>query len=153
MDDNKIEAYNEIGKLLVEEVQNQLLKYNKRASGDLINSINYRLNIDNNAIEIDLLGESYLVYVDKGRRPGKMPPLKDIESWMSKKNIIAKDRKSVAFAIGKKIATLGIPATNVIQKSINNIMAQTKIILADGYGKDLTNDIVTSLKEIKQGGK
>ena len=80
-----------------------------------------------------------------------MIPTKPIEDWLDKKNIkVIGNKKSVAFAISKSIQIKGIPATNIIQKAINNIMLQVKIILVEGFGKDLAQEIVQSLKQIKQ---
>lgn len=152
MDDNKLKAFEEIGQLLVDEIKAQIQKANKIASGSLLESIRYVVNPKDGSIEIDILGEPYLLYVDKGRRPGlRMIPTKPIEDWLDKKNIkVIGNKKSVAFAISKSIQIKGIPATNIIQKAINNIMLQVKIILVEGFGKDLAQEIVQSLKQIKQ---
>ena len=67
---------NEFGKDYV-KIMVALLKGNrpfaKVASGSLINSINYKLQNTATGIQIQLLANDYLQWVDKGRRPGTYP--------------------------------------------------------------------------------
>lgn len=153
MDDAKLNAMNQVGQLLVDEIKAQIKLRNKVASGDLLNSIRYKLTNDNNKLEIDILGEPYLVFVDQGRRPGKrMIPTQKIEQWIGAKGLAIKgSKKSMAFAIAKSIQLKGINPTNIIQRALSNIKLQTNILLSEGFGKDLTKEVIEALQEIKQG--
>lgn len=107
---------NEFGKDYV-KIMVALLKGNrpfpKVASGSLVNSINYRLQETANGIQVQLLANDYLQWVDKGRRPGTYPPIQAIQRWVQIKGI----PKEAAWAIRTNIYKYGIKPTNVIQKT------------------------------------
>jgi hypothetical protein len=87
--------------------------YPKVASGSLVNSINYRLQDTAQGINVILLANDYLKYVDQGRRPGSYPPIQAIQRWVAIKGI----PKQAAWAIRTNIYKFGIKPTNVIRKT------------------------------------
>lgn len=95
--------------------------YPKVASGSLINSINYKLQDTATGIQVQLVANDYLKYVDQGRRPGTYPPIRAIQRWVSIKGI----PKEAAWAIRRNIFKFGIKPTNVIQKT-KNIIEQSR---------------------------
>jgi hypothetical protein len=95
--------------------------YPKVASGSLVNSINYRLQDTANGINLILLADDYLKYVDRGRKPGTYPPIQAIQKWVSIKGL----PKQAAWAIRQNIYKFGIKPTNVIRKT-QNIMDITR---------------------------
>jgi hypothetical protein len=95
--------------------------YPKVASGSLVNSINYRLQDTANGINLILLADDYLKYVDRGRKPGTYPPIQAIQKWVSIKGL----PKQAAWAIRQNIYKFGIKPTNVIKKT-QNIMDITR---------------------------
>ena len=115
---------NEFGKDYV-KIMVALLKgnkpYPKVASGSLINSINYKLQDTATGIQVQLVANDYLKYVDQGRRPGTYPPIRAIQRWVQIKGI----PKEAAWAIRKNIFKFGIKPTNVIQKT-KNIIEQSR---------------------------
>jgi len=63
------QALDEFGKVWVETLRNELLNnkpFPKRASGRLVNSINYKVIQTPNGDELRLFAENYLTFVDKG---------------------------------------------------------------------------------------
>lgn len=111
---------NEFGKDYV-KIMVALLKGNrpfpKVASGSLVNSINYRLQPIAEGIQVQLLANDYLQYVDRGRRPGTYPPIQAIQRWVQIKGM----KKEAAWAIRTNIYKYGIKPTNVIKKTKNII--------------------------------
>jgi hypothetical protein len=107
---------NEFGKDYV-KVMVALLKGNrpfaKVASGSLVNSINYRLQDTANGINLILLANDYLKWVDRGRKPGTYPPIQAIQRWVAIKGI----PKQAAWAIRTNIFKFGIKPTRVIAKT------------------------------------
>lgn len=107
---------NEFGKDYV-KVMVSLLKnnrpYPKVASGSLVNSINYRLQETANGINLVLLANDYLKWVDRGRKPGTYPPIQAIQRWVAIKGI----PKQAAWAIRQNIYKFGIKPTRVIAKT------------------------------------
>ena len=105
---------NQFGKDYV-KVMVALLKGNKPfakvASGSLVNSINYRLRDVASQIQVQLIANDYLKYVDSGRKPGTYPPIRPLLQWVSIKGM----PKGAAYAIQKNIYRFGIKPTNVIK--------------------------------------
>jgi hypothetical protein len=67
-----------------------------------------------------LLGADYFYYLDKGRGPGKFPPLKNIVEWVrSKLGLEGSEAKGVAYVIGKKISEKGTEIYRDNSKGIN----------------------------------
>jgi hypothetical protein len=61
----------------------------------------------------------YAIHVDKGRKSGKMPPIKDIMEWIREKRIkTAKgvSNRQMAFAIANSISKKGIRARPFIER-------------------------------------
>jgi hypothetical protein len=69
----------------------------------------------------------YAIYVDKGRRGGKRPPIKAILNWMKQAGINTKGVRQIdiAYAISNSIGQKGIkprPFIDTFQKSITNLI-------------------------------
>ena len=136
---------NEFGKDYV-KVMVGLLKGNrpfaKVASGSLINSINYRLQDTANGIQVQLLANDYLKYVDQGRRPGTYPPIKAIQKWVQIKGI----KPEAAWAIRQNIYKFGIKPIRVIAKTRFTLETNRKYsqkyekMIVDKLTKDIEKD-------------
>jgi hypothetical protein len=104
------------GEELVAELTNQLHSAGKNGIADTI-----RAHVTEAAGEValQLYAADYFVFVDKGRRPGKQPPLDAIEAFCQKVGIPV----SAAFPIAQSIGKIGIPPTNVLSKSLQALGA------------------------------
>lgn len=130
------EAMEALGKETVGQLVYELIRADKKASGDLINSVDYNVLETTNGVVLEILANDYLTYVDKGRRPNrKMPPVKKIEEWIKQRGLQGRDkkgrfikRKSFAFAIAKSIAKNGIKPTNVLKKTRQNLLKNVALI-------------------------
>lgn len=118
-----------------------LRPYPKVASGRLVQSINYRLQPLATGIQIQLLSEDYLKYVDKGRRPGTYPPIQAIQRWTSLKGI----PKGAAWGIRQNIYKYGIKPTNVISKALKII--ETSRDANRKYEQRMVDNIVKQLEK------
>lgn len=144
MNEEMIKALNEIGREVVKELTNQLLSADKKATSNLINSLDYEVVDTIDGFFINLLASPYLKYVDEGRKPGKMPPPSKLYNWIDAKSIRFKNKKgkliskeSTAFLIARSIGKKGIKPTNVIQKTINNIYSNKLKILEQAAIEDI----------------
>jgi len=125
--------------------------YAKRATGSLLNSLNFKLLDD--ATQIQLIANDYLKYVDKGvsgtekkyntpfRYTTKMPPIQAISRWASVKGI----PQSAVFGIRKNIFKFGIAPTNVIQKTVTEI--ETSKTLQRKYEEEGINNLLKLINE------
>lgn len=152
----KKQAMDEFGKLWVKTLREQLITtqpFPKRASGQLYNSINYRVTQKQDDWTLTLLSEDYLKFVDKGvsgtqRRYNtpysyktKKPPISAIKQWTRVKGI----PEEAAYPIQNKIFRFGLKPTNVINKSIREIEYRSKWI--NKFEESITNEILNWVKE------
>jgi hypothetical protein len=118
-----------------------LRSYPKVATGNLIRSINYKLQPTAQGIQIQLLSEDYLKYVDKGRRAGaKYPPIGPLLRWARVKGL----PQGAAYGAQKNIHKFGIKPTNVINKTIRII--ETSREANRRYEENMVNNIVKMLE-------
>lgn len=143
-DENKNiqEAFDDLGKDLVKTLIKKLLEADKKATGNLIRSIEYKVVVGKaQDIMVDILAAPYLTEVDEGRKPGKKDskgiwrsskdkgfPTKALDKWVVARGLAPRNKKGkfvsragMKFAIGQKINRDGIKATNVIQKTIDEV--------------------------------
>jgi len=84
---------NKIGQEIVDTLTDNLQRDGKNASRNLSQSISFNAKVlpSKNGLafgfKFQLLMDSYWYYVDKGRKPGKMPPIADIVDWIINKPI------------------------------------------------------------------
>lgn len=120
-----------VGKALIDEIKMRLIQEGKISSGRLLNSLSYNTIQSIEGWTIEILAEKYLEFVDRGRKPGKMPPIGDIQKWVIQKPVkfIGKTDSQTAFIIAKSIGKKGIVPTNIIQKSIDKVISNIENII------------------------
>ena len=139
-------AADRLGADFVAELGRQLIQADKVASGKLLKSLNYQVIEVLENVLIKINAEDYLSVVDKGRRPGKMPPISPIKKWMEIRKIKGRGKDGrfikqdqAAFLIARAIGKNGIKPTNVIKKSIDTILKTKKELLSKAAAKDVQN--------------
>lgn len=100
-----------------------------------------KASIEEDATSVTLLTPSHVHFAKYGRGPGKQPPIKQIEEWLSKKGIITdpKQLKGAAFAIARSIGKKGtlnyVPgAPNALEESLDKFFKQ--------YMSDMSNAVI-----------
>jgi hypothetical protein len=127
-----VESIGFLTKLLTEE--------GKRATGDLIQSLDYQVIKEVDGLMLKILAAPYFKNVDEGRRPGaKPPPVKAIQSWVNQKNIVFTNMssKQTAFIIARSIGVKGIKPLHAKDKLISNILSNKAEILKYAAGQDI----------------
>lgn len=133
--DNQIEwvrlekVLNKYGEYLVKLLRQKMEQNGSNASYALSNSFEYEVGIkDNNnstRYYVAVTMEDYWKYVNKGRKPGRIPPVDKIEEWIRVKPVIAEPKlptvKSLAIAIRKSMKKKKgyAPPTSVLEEWIN----------------------------------
>lgn len=143
MDNNLIskQKLKEFGKDYVKILWRELRRDGKSATGSLLNSLDYRIVEDAKSIKIEILANDYLTWVDKGRKPGKYPPIKAISNWAKVKGI----SQDAVFPIARKIFKFGIKPTNVIQRVVKEF--ETSSSLKKKYEDEVVNTIIKSIND------
>lgn len=127
--------------------KSELTADNAKASGELINSVKYILQRNNNTFQVSLSLLDYWKYVEYGRRPGKFPPLHKIREWIEIKPIIPRPMSNgklptlnqLTYLISRKIATEGIAPRNILQKTLEQINNEYDNKISEALTKDLIN--------------
>ena len=144
-----------IGEFLVDETKKELLAKQKRASGQLVKSLNAKVNSFSGGVELAVFAESYFKFVDRGVNgartarnntpysyKSKKPPLEPLLKWIQQKGGARGDRTLMqsAFALQTHIWKNGIEGINVLE----SILKRT----ADQY-LDKISDIMVKEVSIK----
>lgn len=125
------------GDSVIDSMRNILISNSKSASGNLINSLNYTITFNGVDLDIDFSMPDYGEFVDKGRGPGKQPPISAIKPWLQIKGIPEK----FAFPIARNIGKKGIKAVPFFGTTIDSKIEQLTNQLTIAYTKDLDNYI------------
>lgn len=117
-----IERY---GKELIQELVKLMISSDSVASGLTMKSLDFELNSAINQIVLDIYAEKSFIFIDQGRKAGKMPPISKIREWTTYRNI----SETAAYPIAKKIGKFGIPAKNLISRFLtdNKLKLEEKI--------------------------
>lgn len=143
------------GELIVTRLRNDILqkrvtKYGAvTASGDLAKSVRYE--VDSTGLRVYAL--DYILYVNDGRRPGKVPPREAIKSWIEEKGLTFDiPINSLAFLIQRKIAKQGTTAwiqggTDLVDDVINDTLIEDITqAFADDFIKQIKSEILTAYR-------
>lgn len=147
---NTISVLNDFGKFLVEEYKDKLILNDVNASDTLYNSVKLLpIKVTNGYFEVQLSLEDYWKYVEKGRLPGKWPPIKAIKDWIEIKPIIPRPMKNgklpttqqLAFLISRKVGLEGIKPRPLLQQSVEEVWGVMKEYLEEALAKDIEKEI------------
>jgi hypothetical protein len=127
---------------------------NKVASGRLKRSISVDVVPSQDRPIIRIFMEDYWVWVQSGRLPGKKGvPVDVIEQWIRDRGLTGRDKKgrfikrrSFAFAIQTNIKKFGIRPSNFLDKTINLLETDQRII--DALGQEAFDELVNRLEGI-----
>lgn len=149
-------------KELIKESRANLKKGNHKASGDLINKMDYSIKESKNSFEADFLMENYgefLNYGVKGVKEGKSlkgykytnkkPPVKFLKTWLKQKTgkFRSRDLNSRAFAVQNIIYQRGIKPTEFFSKPFEKLFATLPEELVEAYALDVDDFIEFVIKE------
>lgn len=124
--------------------QDNLVKSGRIASGDLLNSVECHVALDNQEFVVSLTLRDYWQYVEEDTKP-HWPPRDAILSWIQVKPVLprpdAQGRiptpQSLAFLIQRKIATEGTKGTHDLAKAVEEMNAQYRARIAEALGHDM----------------
>ena len=157
--------YSNILKLIISELQAELIGQGHKATGSLVKSFEGSVLTLPNSIVIQILMNDYGIYVNEGRREGvKRVPLKVLMDWVEQKAIASgnKEVKNVAFAIQQKIFQEGSPtkgsfkfAPNGRRKGFIDFVIDNKIdpilsLLEDDIFKDFDTLVSNITKDFNK---
>lgn len=111
------------------EYQDNLIRNDRIASGDLLNNIEYEVTRGDFTYTIYVKMKDYWYYVENGRKAGKWPPIDNILRWITVKPVLPRPNaegklptpQQLAFLIARKIGEEGTEGTQDLRKATDTI--------------------------------
>ena len=135
--------------------KDRLLNDDKKASGQLLNSITSEIKVGGEQFTVVLNLVDYWKYVEEGRKPGKFPPPKAILKWITVKPVIPRPihgklptKQQLAFLIGRKIATEGIEAGHQLRDTVTALNAEYIPRLEKALQEDFEAYVIKTYQQI-----
>lgn len=149
------EALAQYAQAIADQYKENLEISGRRASGELISSVNAKVSVDENEYAIELNLEDYWYYVENGRGPGKFPPPDKILQWIRMKPILPTPlsngklptEKQLAYLIGRKIANEGFEGSKDLEHTMEKVDYEQ--IIEDALAEDILgcfDELLTILK-------
>lgn len=118
------EYFNKLGQQVTDQLRADLQAKNLTgfgasiATGKLLDSIRYEAT--NEGLKVYAL--DYIYYLEKGRKPGKRPPVAALIPWVQARGLASNEKevKSIAFLIARKIGEKG---TTIFQNGGSDIVS------------------------------
>lgn len=139
---NTIEALELIGQLVRDQFRGQLKKNGNILTGNLYNSIGYKIEVTDTGVNLYFLGLYYYIYI-KGKKSGKSRTINVIKNGKVPKGIPKSNNTS--YVIERKISKKGItdqPYLRNIKKELPSFIDDITIAiekdLEDYLNKNLT---------------
>lgn len=139
----------EIGAEVREKYKSKLKANGVYATGKLFNSINYKLTVKDDEIELYFTALDYWINIEEGRKPNsKMPPVDVIKKWMITRGI--PNKPGVAFVIARSIGKKGIKPNPFLRETrieIKELEPEIKIALEKDLDSYMDKNIKGKIKE------
>lgn len=111
------------------EYQDNLIRNDRIASGDLLNNIEYEVIRGDFTYTIYVKMKDYWYFVENGRKAGKWPPIDNILNWIKIKPVLPRPNaegklptpQQLAFLIARKIGEEGTEGTQDLRKATDTI--------------------------------
>ena len=127
-------ALKEYAEAIRDQYKDNLERDNRRATGDLITSINSKVIVDGNEYIIELQLEDYCKYVEWDTKP-HIPPVNKILEWVRVKPVLPRPMKNgklpteqqLAWMIADKISEEGTEGTHDLEDALAEVDYETII--------------------------
>ena len=144
--DNLLKALEEYAVAVRNEYQDNLIRNDRIASGDLLNNVEFDVLQNGTSFKVNLMLASYWKYLEEGTKP-HFPPLSALLKWIEIKPVLprpdAQGRiprpEQLAFLIGRKIAAEGTAGTKDLQSAVARINEEHRQKIVEAFTKDVQN--------------
>jgi hypothetical protein len=164
----ELEAYlNGFGKYVIQQSRSNLTKQKKNVDKNLYNSLNFEKNVSKNSFQLSFLMEDYGKFQDKGvsgtekkydtvfKYTNKMPPVKPLIEWVSKRRFQFRDKKtgkfmsykSTGFLVAKGIYKNGIKPSLFFTKPFEKAFQTMPDEVVKAYGLDVEKFLQSTIKK------
>lgn len=137
------QALGQYAQAIADQYKTNLENSGRRATGQLISSVNTRVLVNGQIFEIELQLEDYYKYVEEGRGAGGFPPVNKILEWIKAKPILPypdmngklPTENQLAYLIGRKIANEGFEGTHDLENTMEEVDYES--IIEDAIAEDV----------------
>lgn len=144
--DNLLKALEEYGIALRNEYQDNLIRSDRIASGELLNNIEFEVIQGDRAFKVNLNLASYWKYIEEGTPP-HFPPVSALLKWIEVKPVLPRPFDNgkiptplqLAFAIRHKIGTEGTEGSPDLQNAVQKINEEHRQKIIDAFTMDVQN--------------
>ena len=140
----------------------ELIAEGKRATGNLIKTIEAKVVVEGEAMSAVLSVEDYYKYVENGRRKGaKQPPIDAILEWIKVKPVVPREnsasgrvptQRQLAYLIARSIKEKGIPPTHAMRDANEATFNAFETRLRKALEEDLAAATMTIIKQAIPNG-
>lgn len=139
---NLQEALAQYAQAIADKYKTNLESSGRRATGQLITSVNTVVVVNENEFAIDLNLEDYWKYVEEGTSP-HFPPVSKILEWLKVKQILPTPmangklptEQQLAWMIAKKIDRVGTEGSNDLEHTMEEV--DYEAIIEEALDKDI----------------
>lgn len=132
---------------LQNKYKDNLLLSDRVATGELVKSVQYKLDFKDKEFIIYLELEDYYKYVENGTRP-HFPPVNAILNWIKAKPVLPTPingklptPNQLAYLIGRKISEVGTEGSHDLEKSSKTIIEEYEELILEALEKDINEDL------------
>jgi hypothetical protein len=164
----ELEAYlNGFGKYVIQQSRSNLTKQRKNVDKNLYNSLNFEKNVSKNSFQLSFMMEDYGKFQDKGvsgtekkydtvfKYTNKMPPVKPLIEWVSKRRFQFRNKstgkfmsyKSTGFLVAKGIYKNGIKPSLFFTKPFEKAFQTMPDEVVKAYGLDVEKFLQSTIKK------
>lgn len=144
--DNLRQVLEEYGQAVRNGYQDALIRSNRIAGGELLNSVEFVVNQGERSFSVVLTLMDYWKYVEEGTRP-HWPPSSAILKWIEAKPVLPRPDKNgklptpkqLAYLISRKIAKDGTKGSHDLQKTLDSLNAEYVQRISEAFAKDVGN--------------
>lgn len=153
--ENLTEVLNEYAIELRNAYQDSLIRNDRIASGELLNSVEYIINKDNVSISVSLRLADYWKYCEWDTKP-HWPPVNKMLEYVKIKPVIP-DRKyngklpteqQLAYLIGRKISQEGTKGTNDLHNTVREMNDRYRAKIYEAIKKDVVKGVNVFFSEL-----
>lgn len=127
-----------IGNQVKDRYKDKLKRGDHIATGNLYNSINYKLEVTESGCKLYFVALDYWINIENGQKKGVMPDINTLKKWMVAKKIPGGDR--VAYLIQRKIFKKGTKA-NPYLRDIQSTLPNYKDEIMTAINMDIKKEL------------
>ena len=142
------EVLERYAKEFIEQYRLNLVESGRPASGQLADSLGYKVDMGTNVYAVDISLRAYWKYIESGTRP-HWPPVDAIREWIKVKPVIPRPmangklptESQLAFLIGRKISRVGTEGIDDFERANQEIFSRMEMSLAEAVTEDLQRQV------------